>query len=116
MSSDIVTAKPKRSLYGVAAWLSLLAPFATLAVVQVMSSLSGHTSFLPPPSRQFSDNLHGSALLIDFGSLVLAVFSLFGIKRHGAPFILWKAGPGILASGIFGFYHFVMAMMSSIIC
>jgi hypothetical protein len=112
----MATVKRQRSLFWVAAWLSLLAPVITLAVVVVISSLSGHVSFLPSPSRQFSGNLHGSALLIDFGSLVLGIFSLFGIRRHGAAFILWKAVPGILASGTFGFYHFVMTMMSSIIC
>jgi hypothetical protein len=104
------------SFFSIAAWLSLLVPFAAVGVVLALNSLSGHTNLLPPPSRQFVGNLNGSALLVDLGSFVLGLLSLIGIRQHGAAFILWKAVPGILGSGIFGFFHFMIMMMSSIIC
>jgi hypothetical protein len=118
MSESNIVAPPKRqpSFFGVAAWISLVIPLVTFGVIFGLLSLSGHTSLLPPPSRQFSGDLNGWAVLIDLGSLFLGVISLFGIRRHKVAFILWKAVPGILASGIFGFYHFAAMMMSSIIC
>jgi hypothetical protein len=116
MSASNPATKHQQSFFNVAAWASLFVPFAVLAATIVISSLSGHTNFLPAPSRQFSGDLHGAALLTDFGSLVLGVFSLFGIRRHGTGCILWKAVPGVLTSGILGFYHFATVMMSSIIC
>ena len=115
-STEMIAAKHQRSFFRIAAWISLVAPLATLGVVLIIFSLSGHASFLPPASRQFSGDLHTSALLVDVGSFVLGLFSLFGISRHGAALILWKAVPGLIISGMLGFYHFAVMMMSSIIC
>ena len=114
--STIIATKRHRSFSSTAAWISLITPLATFGIVASLLSVSGHTSLLPPPSRQFSGDLHGWSVLIDFGSLVLGIFSFFGIRRHGAAFILWKAVPGVFLSGGFGFYHFVLTMMSSIVC
>jgi hypothetical protein len=116
--SDLIVMPAKRqpSFFSIAAWICLIAPPITLGATFALLSLSGHTSLLPPPSRQFSGDLNGWAVLIDLGSLVLGVASLFGIRRHGAAFILWKTLPGVLLSGVFGFYHFMLVMMSSIIC
>ncbi len=115
-SRIIATSKRQPSFCSTAAWVSLITPLATFGIVASLFSLSGHTSLLPPPSRQFSGDLHGWSVLIDFCSLVLGMISLFGIRRHGAAFILWKAVPGVFLSGGFGFYHFALTMMSSIIC
>src|SRR5215471_14036002 len=103
---------PKRqpSFFGVAAWISLVMPLATFGVMIALLSLSGHTGLLPSPSRQFSGDVNGWAVLSDFGSLILGTCSLFGIPRHGAAFILWKAVPGVLLSGALGFYHFALMM------
>ena len=118
MSESYIVAPSKRepSFFSVAAWISLIIPLTTFGVIAGLLSLSGHTNLLPPPSRQFTGDLNGWAVLIDLGSLILGVISLFGIRRHGAAFILWKAVPGIIASGALGFYHFLITMMSSIIC
>jgi hypothetical protein len=115
-SSIIMAAKRQPSFFSIAAWMSLIVPLATLAITTAISSLSGHTSFLPPPSRHFSGDLNGWAMLIDFVGLILGVFSLFGVRKHGAALILWKALPGVFLSGVLGFYHFALVMASSIIC
>jgi len=114
--SSIPSIKHQQSLFSIAAWISLVAPVTALGVMIALLSASGHTSLLPPPSRQFTGNVNGWALWIDFGSLILGLFSLCGIPRPGAGFILWKAVPGILLSGALGFCHFTLVMMSSIIC
>lgn len=111
-----MAAKHKWTFFGIAAWASLVVPLVTLVVTVALSSLSGNVSCLPPPSRQFTGDLHGWALLADLAGLVLGAVSLFGIKWHGLAYIYWKAVPGIIASGIFGFYNFFVMMASSIIC
>ena len=116
MSANDITAKRQRSFFTVAALLSLIAPLGALAIVAMILSLSGHLSSVPQASRSFIGNVHGFAFLVDLGSIGLGIISLIGIERHGPAVILWKAVPGILASGILGFYHFMMMAMSTIIC
>jgi hypothetical protein len=60
--------------------------------------------------------VYGSAVWANISSLALGVLSLFGIKRHGLGFILWKAVPGIIASGALGWLNLMFAVMSGIVC
>ena len=115
-SESTEEAKGNATAFSVVAWASLIVPFLVLAVVKATLLVSGHTSLLPPPSRQFIGDLHGAALLADVASMILGLFSLLGIRRYGVALILWKALPGIVVSGLFGFFHFAGMMMSSIIC
>jgi hypothetical protein len=41
-------------------------------------------------------------------SFLMGVVSLFGIQRHGAKNILWKAIIGIIVSSIFGLFVFAL--------
>jgi len=45
-------------------------------------------------------------------SLIFGIVSLFGIARHGAKLILWKAAVGILASIGMGFLSAVSLIMN----
>ena len=106
----------KTSIFSFAAWYGLIVPFAAIVVTVAIAGASGHTNILPPPSRHFAGILYGSAFWIEVSGFLFGILSLFGIGRHGAAFILWKAVPGLLASGLSGFVFFALGMMSSSIC
>lgn len=106
----------KSSIFSIAAWYCLVVSLTVVAVTFSIAAASGHMNILPPPSRNFSGHLYGSAFWIEVSSFLLGILSLFGIGRHGAAFILWKAVPGLIASGLSGFVFFALTMMSSIIC
>src|SRR5215469_3025766 len=106
----------KISIFNLAAWYSLIVSLATFAVVAGIDAASGHTNLLPPMSREFTGSLYGSAFWFEVSSLFFGILSLFGIGMHGAAFILWKAVPGLLASGFFGFGFFMVKTLSGITC
>lgn len=94
----------KKSLFNRAAWCSFFIPLATVAVTFLLL---------------FADSRIGSdaagiylfwAFWIQAISLILGIASLFGIPKHGARLILWKAALGILLSCGMGFVIFVLAV------
>lgn len=117
MNTTTITPTGRRpSAFSLAAWISLLAPPGLSGITVGLVVLSGHAGVIPPLSRQFGSDWNGVAVLIDAVCLVLGVFSLFGIRKHGAAFILWKAVPGVLLSGGLGLCHYMLMMLSGIRC
>lgn len=106
----------KPSAFSVAAWTSLLAPPAIAGLTVGLVALSGQTGVVAPLSRQFVGDWNGVAVLMDAVCLGLGLFSLFGIRKHGAAPILWKAVPGVLLSGGLGFCHYILMFLSGIRC
>jgi|SRR5215469_13938558 len=100
----------KITIFSLAAWYSLIVSLATFAVVAGIEVVSG------PPSREFAGALYGAAFWIEASSLFFGILSLFGIGMHGAAFILWKAVPGLLASGLFGSGFWIVMTLSGITC
>lgn len=114
MNTSTLTPSGRRpSAFSVAAWISLLVPPVLSGIVVGLVVLSGQTSVF---SRQFGSDWNGVAVLVDAVCFGLGVFSLFGIRKHGAAIILWKAVPGMLLSGGLGFCHYMLMMLSGIRC
>ena len=116
MNKTNITATARRaSAFSLAAWISLLVPPAIAGLTVGLVALSGQGG-LAPLSRQFGGDWNGVAVLVDAVCFGLGVFSLFGIRKHGAAVILWKAVPGVFISGGLGFCHFMLMMLSGIRC
>lgn len=114
MNTSNVTPTGRRpSAFSVAAWISLLVPPVLSGIMVGLVLLSEQTSVL---FRQFGGDWNGAAVVVDAVCFGLGVFSLFGIRKHGAAFILWKAVPGLLLSGGLGLCHYMLMMLSGIRC
>jgi hypothetical protein len=113
IAATITPAGRRPSAFSVAAWISLLAPPVLSGIMVGLFVLSGQASVF---SRQLGGDWNGVAVLVDAVCFGLGVFSLFGIRKHGAAFILWKAVPGVLLSGGLGFCHYMLMMLSGIRC
>ena len=102
-----------RSFFSFAAWYSFAVPISAVLMTLTLVVISERTSILPTEARDFiSRNLSAFAFWVYLSSFVLGIFSLFGIGRHGPAFILWKAVPGIFASGLLGFVHLSFVAMA----
>src|SRR5271170_4977498 len=81
----------KKSFFNLAAWCSFFIPFITAVF-----------TFTVGPNINSDSDAADMFLLVAFClqifSVVLGIVSLFGISRHGARLILWKAVIGIFAS------------------
>ena len=93
------TPSPKPSFFSIAAWYCWVAPLAATAIAITLFSKEGDTRHHP-----LGDPAVDIAFYVSISGLVLGVASLFGIRRHGARVILWKALLGIVVSCLCGFY------------
>jgi hypothetical protein len=80
------------SFFTVAAWSSLLIPFATVVI----------TYFVASASDRIGHILRVAACVL-LGSLVLGLASLFCIPSDAGKPIVWVAWVGIVASLVFGY-------------
>ena len=98
----------RKSFFNRAAWCSFLIPLVTAAITFVLISEQAH--------KLITDNTFVLYLICAFCfqviSLILALWSLFGIPRHGAKLILWKAALGILASCGMGIVIFLLVLVA----
>lgn len=81
----------KKSFFNLAAWCSFLIPFITAIFILKLGYNINRDS-------QAADIFLLITFSLQIFSIVLGIVSLFGISRHGARLILWKAAIGILAS------------------
>jgi hypothetical protein len=86
------TLKPKQSFCSVAAWYSLVAPFAAIAVGWLNLALRDRYS-----STVF-DWTVGFVAWVLITSVLASITSLFGIRRHGVRVIVWKAAVAFVVS------------------
>ena len=99
-SSQIQESKPKKSLSLFAASFSLFVSSSAAVVALVSLALLRFSLISPSP-----ENIHYflAVLLFAFlSSLLMGIASLFGILRHSARPILWRALIGITVSLLFG--------------
>ena len=89
-------------VYNWAAWYSLLVP--------VVSPVCGFV--LIPITNAHLGIAMGLAFWIFVSSFICGIVSLFGVGRRGPASILWKAGAGVLLSGILGFLAYAYWNMS----
>ena len=94
-------AESKKSFFNRAAWLSVFIPLVTFVVTFVLFRWDWHISIDVQEKYLFG------AGCVQVISLILGIVSLFGIRRHGARLIVWKAAIGIIASCGMGFLSFV---------
>ena len=85
----------KRPFFSIAAWYGLIAPFAAAAIAGWI--LTPEPSDIRHPRLSF-DAVFGFVACILISSVLASITSLFGIRRHGARVIWWKALVGFLAS------------------
>jgi len=98
------------SLFSLAAWYCLVAPFAAAGFsMPTYIKYSGYEHWQQQSFPTRNDALQ-ILLLVCLSSFVLGIVSLFGIRRHGRSVILWKALAGILASCFFGLFAFVVLL------
>jgi hypothetical protein len=96
-SSIYSGSKSGASIFTVAAWGCLVIPFVAPALGFVILVTSGGRLDIPLIA----------GLCLAASSFILGAISLFGIQRHGARRILWKALVGMIASLVLGFCAFV---------
>jgi len=94
MDTIINPVNSRKSFHNRAAWWSFSIPFITAAVTFALTCAVIHNyldrdSFVLCLIWAFCFQIIGA---------ILGLLSLFGIPRHGARLILWKAAIGILAS------------------
>ena len=87
----------RKSFYYQAARASLFIPLVTFGVTLVLFGSNSHIS------SEVTGYFALGAFVVQVISLILGIVSLFGIPRHGARLILWKAVVGIIASCGMGF-------------
>jgi hypothetical protein len=90
------------SFFSFAAWYSLITPFAMAVIAVTCVAIYAKTQL---DCLRF---VYPCAFWVFVSSFALGVSSLFGIRRHGASFILMKAVIGILASGFFGYMALIL--------
>jgi hypothetical protein len=90
---------PQQSFFSIAAWYSLLAPVIAGIALVLLGSLGFFSRFDSPGIDP--DTVLSFMAVVLLSSVVMSIISLFGIRRHGARVILWKAALGILVSCIF---------------
>jgi len=88
-----------KSQFLVAAWYSLITPFAMAATIALFYYLEDASN---AESQRMISNFLQFGLLICISSLIAGIISLFGIPRHGTRIIVWKATIGIVASCALG--------------
>src|SRR5271154_3176535 len=93
----------KKSFFNLAAWCSFFIPFIT-----AIFTFDGHNI---NSDSHAADIFLLVAFCLQIFSIVLGIVSLFGISRHGARLILWKAVIGILASCGMGLFLILCAMV-----
>ena len=107
----------RKSLFILAAQYSCLLPFiaatGTGIFIFVLYQM-GIVHNLPTVQRETYSEILYIPFLIQAGSLIFGVFSLFGIRKHGTKPILLKAIVGIVASLIFGVIIFALMVRSHI--
>jgi hypothetical protein len=96
----------RQSFFSIASWYCLIAPFLAAWFASLILEREGPYDRFNPLPFPNQDQAVDIAFLVCVSSLALGVASLFGIPRHGWKVILWKAVPGILASGFFGVFEF----------
>ncbi len=111
----LVPSACQRSAFSIAAWLGLVIPIATTLFFLSVIALSEYADISWPP-RSATAGILSCSLLVNACSFLAAVFSLFGIPRHGAVYILWRAVPGLCASAGVCFFNFFCIMMGGVIC
>jgi hypothetical protein len=94
--------------FSYAAWYSLLAPFAAAGITRLVIEIENMEGSFDSKYRAthahacpIADSVEDIAFFVCISSFALGIASLFGIRSVGAGRILWKAVPGILASGFF---------------
>jgi hypothetical protein len=105
---DIDLAESKKSFFNRAAWVSLLSPFITFGMIVVYDIIVKY------PTQEVSGYCVKGAFVASVISLILGIVSLFGIPRHGARLIAWKAVIGIIASLVMGFLSLVGIVFNSL--
>jgi len=111
MTVDLIVG-PRKSFFTWAAMYSFVAPLAT-AAVSFAIFYGVHFLGGGPLGDGSTNFISLSGLIVVATSLILGVVSLFGIERHGARVILWKALLGILLSCVVGFGIFVLALAAA---
>jgi hypothetical protein len=96
----------QQSFFSAAAWYCLVAPFLTAGIGLWILHVEGPYDRFNPLPFPNQDQVEDISFWICLSSFVLGLASLLGIRRHGLKVILWKALPGILASGFFGLAAF----------
>jgi len=103
----LVRHKPEIKLrfFLVAAWYGLIAPFVTAGITWMLLTLIGPYDRRAHPWNERGFDPQEPVLQIAFcillSCILACVVSLFGISRHGARVILWKALAGFVASCFF---------------
>jgi hypothetical protein len=92
------------SFFNLAAWYSLVTPFATIAAYLILCLIAAHSH----RDDNFGINFMFCLIWVQFSSFIGGIVSLFGVKQHGVKIILWKSVIGILASCGVGFLAFIM--------
>jgi hypothetical protein len=103
----VVPNSPVKSFFTWAAWYSLVTPFVTAAITFLVLFVESRTGYMEYDIVNFV-LLCGFLLVIS--SLISGALSFFGVPRHGARVIVWKAIIGMLASCIVGLGIFVVSM------
>jgi hypothetical protein len=103
----------KRSFFTFAARYSLIAPFAAVGIALVLSRIEDPYNRYQPALFNV-DILEDVAFFVCMSSLGMGIASLFGIRKHGAKRILWKALAGVLASGSLSFC--VLVIIAARVC
>ena len=93
------TPSPRSSFFSIAAWYCWIAPIVVTVVAIAIYSREGDTRHHP-----LGDPAVDIAFWVSISGLVLGMASLFGMRRHGAKVILWKALLGIVVSCLCGAY------------
>jgi hypothetical protein len=95
----------KKSFFTFAARYSLTVSILTAAATTVFFLLNVNSYVTTFINAEWF--WHGVIWLF-VSSFLMGVVSLFGIQRHGAKGILWKAVIGIIVSSIFDFFAFAL--------
>jgi len=89
----------RKSFFNRAAWYCFCIPLVTAAATYALACAAIHKYM---DSDSFVIYLIW-AFCFQIIAIILGLLSLFGIRRHGARLILWKAAAGIAASCYVGY-------------
>ena len=89
----------KQSFFSIAAWYCWIAPLVVTGIATAVFIAEGDTRY-----HTLGDPAVDISFWVCISGLALGVVSLFGIRRHGARVIVWKALLGIVVSLLCGAY------------
>jgi hypothetical protein len=99
----------KPSVFSIAAWCGLLLPVATVVLTLISMYIDGPYKQDRPWQRNPHTTIFQCAFLAFLCSAAMAIFSLFGIRRHGQA-IVWKAAIGLWVNCGLAFVAFCMLL------